>query len=73
MDKRKLQENLKVIGLQLTGKQAYEEQEVAQSINSIWEISPSLADALIESLQSDLEVLPSKSRRFIVQLHTPLH
>jgi len=73
MDKRKLQENLKVIGLQLTGKLAYEEQEVAQSINAIWEISPSLADALIESLQSDIDVLPSKSRGFIVQLHTPFH
>lgn len=72
-NKRKLQENLKIIRLQLTGKQVYEEQEVAQSINEIWEISPSLADALIESLQSDLEALPNKSRRFVVQLHTPLH
>lgn len=72
-DKRKLQKNLKIIRLQLTGKQAYEEKDVTQSINAIWEISPSLAGALIESLQSDLEALPSKSRSFIVQLNKPNH
>lgn len=72
-NKNQLQENLQKIRYQLTGKQSYQEPEVAQSIESIWEISPTIADALIQSLQSDIEALPIDARDFIIQMHTPLH
>jgi hypothetical protein len=58
--------------LQLSGERHYDEDELAQSFQAIWEEVPSHADALISSLQNDVDRLPVEARDFIVQLHTPL-
>ena len=70
--KQLIQEQLETIYLQLSGERHYDEDELAQSFQSIWEEAPSHADALIRSLQNDVNRLPVEARDFIVQLHTPL-
>jgi len=71
--KQRIQEHLETIQFQLTGERSYKEDQLAQSFEAIWEESPSYADALIKSLQNDVDSLPIKARDFIIQLHTPLH
>jgi hypothetical protein len=70
--KQLIQEQLETIYLQLSGERHYDEDELAQSFQAIWEEAPSHADALISSLQNDVDRLPVEARDFIVQLHTPL-
>ena len=70
--KQLIQEQLETIYLQLSGERHYDEDELAQSFQAIWEEAPSHADALLSSLQNDVDRLPVEARDFIVQLHTPL-
>jgi hypothetical protein len=72
-DKHDLQENLQEIHSQLTGEKSYIEQDLAQSIQGMWEVEPSYANALIKSLQNDVSALPIEAQKFIIQLHTPLN
>lgn len=72
-EKQIIQENLKEIRFQLTEERPYDEAAMANAFEDIWEIAPSYANALIESLQNNIEELPEKSRDFIIQLHSPLH
>lgn len=69
--KQSIQEYLETIQFQLSGEQAYVEEELAQSFEAIWEEAPSYADALIKALQDDVDSLPVEARDFIIQLHTP--
>lgn len=70
--KQLIQEQLETIYLQLSGERHYDKEELAQSFQAIWEEAPSHADALIRSLQNDVNRLPLEARDFIVQLRTPL-
>lgn len=70
--KQRIQEHLETIYLQLSGQRAYDEQELAQSFEDIWDKAPSYSDALIRSLQKDVDELTLEARDFIIQLHTPL-
>ncbi len=72
-EKQTLQENLQEIRFQLTGKQPYDEAEIGNAFETIWETAPSYANALIESLQRHVDELPIETQDFIIQLHTPLH
>lgn len=69
--KQSVQESLETIHFQLSGERAYEEDQLAQSFEAIWEEAPSYADALIKALQDDVDSLPIEARDFIIQLHTP--
>lgn len=70
--KQHIQDQLERIYLQLSGKHAYDEEELAQAIEEIWDEAPTYSDALIRSLQKDVDELTIDARDFIVQLHTPL-
>ena len=72
-EKQSLQENLHDIHLQLIGKQPFDDGRMADALEAIWEIAPSYANVLIESLQNNINHLPLETRDFIIQLHTPLH
>ena len=69
--KQGIQEHLETIQFQLNRERAYNEEELAQSFEAIWEEAPAYADALIKALQEDLNSLPVEARDFIIQLHTP--
>lgn len=69
--KQRIHEHLETIQFQLSGKQSYDEEELAQTLEAIWEEAPSYADALLKALQADLDSLPVEARDFIIQLHTP--
>lgn len=68
-----VQQNIEVIRFQLTEERAYDEVEMANAFEKIWEIAPSYANALIESLQRNIDQLPVETRDFIIQLRSPLH
>lgn len=68
-----IQENLDEIRNQLTGVRPFDESTMANAFQSIWEVAPSYANALIESLQRNIDELPVEPRDFIIQLHSPLH
>jgi hypothetical protein len=68
-----VQQNIEIIRFQLTGERAYDEAEMANAFEEIWEIAPSYANALIESLQRNIDQLPLETRDFIIQLRSPLH
>lgn len=72
-EKQIMQENLEEIRFQLTKERPYDETAMANAFEEIWEIDPSYANALIESLQNNIEELPQESQDFIIQLHSPLH
>lgn len=72
-EKQIVQENLEEIRFQLTEERPYDEAKMANAFEEIWEIAPSYANALIESLQNNIDELPEKTRDFIIQLHSPLH
>ncbi len=72
-EKEIVQENLDEIRFQLTGERPFEESAMAKAFQSIWEVAPSYANALIESLQRNIDELPVETRDFIIQLHSPLH
>ncbi len=72
-EKEKIQGYLDEIRGQLSGDREFNDSEMAQAFENIWEIAPSYANVLIESLQTHIEELPLKTRDFIIQLHTPLH
>ncbi|MCB2209882.1 hypothetical protein KQH62_03205 [bacterium] len=72
-DKEKLAANLTMIRAQLVGDQTFDAGDMANAFETIWEISPSYANALIESLQRHPEELPEKGRQFVTDLDTPLH
>jgi hypothetical protein len=70
--KQNIQEQLETVYLQLSGQRAYDEEELAQAIEEIWDEAPTYSDALIRSLQKNADELILEARAFIVQLHTPL-
>lgn len=70
--KQHIQEQLETVYLQLSGQRAYDEEELAQAIEEIWDEAPTYSDALIRSLQKNVDELILEARAFIVQLHTPL-
>lgn len=72
-EKQSIQQNLQEIHFQLTGKRPIDESELGNAFQSIWEVSLSYADALIESLQKHVDELPLKTQDFIIQLHSPHH
>lgn len=71
--KQTVQANLQSIRSQLTGEQPFDESDMGNAFETIWEVAPSYANALIESLQSHIKELPLETRDFIIQLHSPLH
>jgi len=72
-EKQIMQENLEEIRFQLTKERPYDEAAMAKAFEVIWEIAPSYANALIESLQNNIDELPESTQDFIIQLHSPLH
>ena len=72
-EKQIVQENLQEIRFELTGEREFDEEKMANAFESIWEVAPSYANALIESLQNHIEELPVETRDFIIQLQSPLH
>lgn len=72
-EKEIVSENLQEIRFQLTQKRAFDEEKMANAFERIWEVAPSYANALIESLQRNIDELPPETRHFIIQLHSPLH
>jgi hypothetical protein len=72
-EKEIVQENLQIIRFQLTEKRPYDEEKMANAFEKIWEVAPSYANVLIESLQRNINELPIKTREFIIQLSSPLH
>jgi hypothetical protein len=72
-EKQVVQDNLQEIRSQLTGKRSFNQTDLANAIQDIWEVAPSYANALIESLQRHIDELPIETRAFIIQLHSPLH
>jgi hypothetical protein len=72
-EKQVVQDNLQEIRSQLTGKRSFNQPDLANAIQAIWEVAPSYANALITSLQRHIDELPIETRGFIIQLHSPLH
>lgn len=72
-EKQVVQNNLEEIRFELTGEREFDEDKMANAFQTIWEIAPSYANALIESLKNHIEELPVETRDFIIQLHSPLH
>lgn len=72
-EKQVVQEKLEEIRFQLTGERPVDEPKLANAFEAIWEVAPSYANALIESLQKNIEELPLETRDFIIQMHSPLH
>lgn len=70
-EKEKLQINLENIRAQLTKDETFDESQMANAFQAIWEVAPSYADALIESLQRNIDDLPAETRRFVFKLHSP--
>lgn len=72
-EKQIVEHNLELIRNQLTGEKPFDAIGIANAIQDIWEVAPSYANALIESLQQNINELPIDARDFIIQLHSPLH
>ena len=72
-EKQIVQENLEEIRYELTGERKFEEEKMANAFETIWEVAPSYANALIQSLKNHIKELPVKTRDFVIQLQSPLH
>lgn len=57
-EKQIVQNNLQEIRFELTGEREFDEEKLANAFEEIWEVAPSYANALIESLQKHIQELP---------------
>ncbi len=71
-EKQIIQENIEEIRAQLIGDREFQDAVMAEAFQTIWDIAPSYANVLIDSLQDHVDELPVETRDFIIQLHTPL-
>jgi hypothetical protein len=72
-DKQIVQENLEEIRSELIGERPFDEEKMANAFETIWEVAPSYANALIESLINHIDKLPVETQEFILHLRSALH
>ncbi len=69
-EKENLQQNLQVIRQNLTDDINFNEEKTANAIQTMWDVFPSMANALIESLKNNINQLPLETRDFIIQFQS---
>ena len=70
-EKEELHQNLQIVRQSLTEEINFNDEKTANAIQTMWDVFPSMADALIESLKINIEQLPLETRDFIIQLQSP--
>jgi hypothetical protein len=64
--KQDIQVKLYTIRSLLVGDSSFEDQELTNLIESLWEIAPEYANALIKALQKNIDALPIDAQRIII-------
>jgi hypothetical protein len=64
--KQDIQVKLYTIRSLLVGDSSFEDQELTNLIESLWEMAPVYANALIKALQNNIDALPIDAQRLII-------